>query len=105
MKPIWRFTTYAAVLGGVLPIVIYATSFVPVISDAWMWHNAILYVWPTFVVMIGFSGPFTAMTLIALVLSAILNSLIYALVGFIAYQGWYVAFKTRGPFGTDDRES
>ena len=79
MRSIWRFTLIAALVGGGLPLVIFVTSLVPGVMDFWMWHEMIIYVWPTFLIMLGFAGPKDLQFWGALALSVGLNALIYSI--------------------------
>jgi hypothetical protein len=91
----WRFVTYSAALGAVLPLVIYVTSLMPIVSDAWMRYSIILYVWPTFIMMMGFSGaPHDLHFWLALGISSLVNAAVYALVAYILCRLWRLF---RGP--------
>src|SRR5882672_1563440 len=83
-----RFVSYCSVFGAIFPVIIYATSFVPAISDIWWWHEMIIYIWPTSIFMMGFSGPVDIGTWVALGLSALLNAVIYA----VCASGIYTFF-------------
>lgn len=87
-KPMWWISMRAAIVGGSLPFLIYVTSKVPAASDFWWWHNLILYIWPSFPLMLGFAGPVDAQTILALILSAFLNAIIYAAAASLVYAAW-----------------
>lgn len=79
-----RFVSYAALIGGLLPLMIFAISHAGLITATW-WHSNIIYVWPTFYIMLGFAGPVDSATLLALGLSAFLNAVIYAAIACLIY--------------------
>ena len=74
-----RTIVWFSIAGGILPLVIFTTSFVPAISDFWWWHKLIIVLWPTFLLMMGFSGPVDSGTLTVLIVSALLNAVVYAI--------------------------
>ena len=75
-----RFVLTAAAIGVAVPILIFAISEARLITDTW-WFNSIPFVWPTYLMMLPFSGSLDGMTVGVLVLSAAANSLLYGAIG------------------------
>lgn len=86
-----RFVASIAVVGFLICFVIFVISEAGVITEMW-WFNAILYVWPTYLMLLPFSGPVDGMTMLVLLISAVANAAIYAIVGAVLYL---VLDKTR----------
>ena len=83
-----RFALKAAALGLVLPISIFAVSEARLITGTW-WFNSIPFVWPSYLMLLPFSGPLDLMTIGVLVVSMFVNALIYAAIGallFVLFQ-------------------
>ena len=88
-----RCVLWAAAIGIIMPILIFSVSEALLITATW-WFSAIPFVWPTYILMLPFSGPVDGMTLVMLLISAAANAVIYGIIGAILY--WIVG-KTRHP--------
>jgi hypothetical protein len=90
-----QFVALFSLVGGSLPIVIYATSFVPAISEIWWWHELIIYLWPTFVLIMGFSGQVDFLTWVAVLVSALANAFVYAVCAVIVVGVLHLILRLR----------
>jgi hypothetical protein len=79
-----RFLLAIAIAGLVLPLLIFALSEAGVITTIW-WFNSIPFVWPTYFMMLPFSGALDAATVGMLLLSAIANAIIYTVAAAIVF--------------------
>jgi len=75
-----RFVFTAAAIGVVVPILMFAISEARLITDTW-WFNSIPFVWPTYLMMLPFSGSLDGITIGVLLLSAAVNAAIYGAIG------------------------
>jgi hypothetical protein len=79
-----RFVLTAAAIGVVVPILIFAISEARLITDTW-WFNSIPFVWPTYLMMLPFSGSLDGITVGVLLLSAAANAAIYGAIGAVLF--------------------
>ena len=81
-------------LGLIVPIFVFAVSASQLITEVW-WFSGIPYVWPTYLMMLPFSGPLDAITFGVLILSAVANSFIYAAIGSALAVVFYLSRRSR----------
>jgi hypothetical protein len=78
-----RLVLIAATIGGVIPLVIFVALAAFHVTDA-LPDTLILWVWPTYFFLLGYAGPITWFTCVAVLISALANAALYALVVFVA---------------------
>jgi hypothetical protein len=78
-----RVVLIAATIGGILPLLIFVAMAALHVADA-LPDTVILWVWPTYFFLLGYAGPITWFTCFAVLVSALVNAALYALVVFVA---------------------
>jgi hypothetical protein len=83
-RPLLRVGAIAAIIGTLIAVVIFMLNQQFSIIHAW-WYKFILFIWPSYFMMLAFSGPVDWKVLQALGISALLNGLLYALIAVSIY--------------------
>lgn len=83
-RPLLRVGAIAAIIGISIAVVIFVLNQQLSIVQAW-WYKFILFIWPSYFMMLAFSGPVDWKVLQALGISALLNGLLYALIAVSIY--------------------
>jgi hypothetical protein len=74
----------SAIIGVSIAVVIFFLNQQLSIVHAW-WYKFILFIWPSYFIMLAFSGPVDWKVLQALGISALLNGLLYSLIAVSIY--------------------
>jgi hypothetical protein len=88
-----RVVLTAIAIGAVLPLMIFAISEAQLITDTW-WFNSIPFVWPSYFMLLPFSGPADRVTIGILLLSTAVNAVVYGMLGAALY---WLLNKLKGP--------
>jgi hypothetical protein len=83
-KSFLRIGVIAAIVGVSIAVVIFVLNQQLSIVHAW-WYKFILFIWPSYFIMLAFSGPVDWKVLQALGISALLNGLLYSLIAVSIY--------------------
>ena len=83
-KPFLRVGVNAAIIGVSIAIIIFVLNQQFSIVHAW-WYKFIVFIWPSYFMMLAFSGPVDWKVLQALGISALLNGLLYSLIAVSIY--------------------
>jgi hypothetical protein len=78
-RPFLKVGIVAAIIGISIAVVIFVLNQQFSIVQAW-WYKFILLIWPSYFMMLAFSGPVDWKVLQALGISALLNGLLYSLI-------------------------
>ncbi|MBI3777901.1 MAG: hypothetical protein HY274_03140 [Gammaproteobacteria bacterium] len=78
-RPLFRVGVIAAIIGVSIAVVIFVLNQQLSIVHAW-WYKFILFIWPSYFIMLPFSGPVDWKVLQALGISALFNGLLYSLI-------------------------
>lgn len=79
-----RVGVIAAIIGISIAVVIFVLNQQLSIVHAW-WYKFIIYIWPSYFMMLAFSGPVDWKVLQALRISSLLNGLLYSLIAVSIY--------------------
>jgi hypothetical protein len=74
----------SAIIGVSIAVIVFLLNQQLSIVQAW-WYKFILFIWPSYFIMLAFSGPVDWKVLQALGISVLLNGLLYSLIAVSIY--------------------
>ena len=87
-----RAILIAGVLGVAIPLLLFSTmQWTPYLDD--LSEQTVLWMWPTYFFLLGFSGPVNSTVVLAVTIAAAVNGAIYALIALVVFL---IARRIRG---------
>lgn len=83
-RPFIKIGVIAAIIGVAVAIAIFFLNQQIETFNAW-WYKFILYIWPSYFMLLAFSGPVDWKVLQALGISALLNGFLYSVIAVSIY--------------------